>query len=914
MRKLVILFILFLKVVMGDERYAFIYSKNIDDRFINFYDKVIVEADAIDNIYALRYPDKMVAYVSVGEIEPWRKTETPYQESWIISENKTWNSLIADLRQEAYQAFILQRVAKLYQQGYRNFFLDTMDAYHVTAKDKALFQTQQKALVSFIHTLHLRYPDVKLIVNRAFEIIDQIHSDIDAVVAESLIAGYDHAQKAYITVSDSDREWLLNQFKKAQQFGLDAIAIEYSDQGTQKRLKIAQAVKKLGIIPYVTDGLLQEQGECNVKRIRRDILILYNQSIFKDRNPVYSDVHLMASMPLEYYGYVPILYDIADQELPSGVEDRYHAVIVWSNGKTQNDQRLFDWTQRLIKRGIKVLFVNSFSFNPTAERLKTLGITETANENPWTTKSQAAYRKPYGAYEIEASIEYEPNLIQLQAGDPVLTINYPNGQSSTPIAVTPWGGYALHNALTHSLGDENLWTIDPFRFLKTALRLESIPVPDPTTEAGRRILLAHVDGDGFMESVQFEPEKLSVEYLMEHIYKRYPIPHTLSIIQGEVDSSGLYPELSERMKRVARELYRLPWVEPASHTLSHPFFWNETKQGETETYYHNHLREGKLYHLPLQNYTFSLEKETKKSVDFALSLAPETKRSKQILFWSGDCLPNKETLAYIERQGIIALNGGDTTAKTRTPWLNRIAPFGVQHDAYWQVYTGQQNENVYTNNWLGPFWGYRNAISTFEMTGEPKRLKPIDIYYHFYSGSKLASFNALIDVYEWAMQQNTAKLYASQYIDKVTDFYRTALGKTDEGYEIRNSGDLKTVRVDNPVYVDIRRSQGVAGYRHHQESTYITLDSGKEQRLVISDHQPDLPYLIESNGWVKATQHTPTRYRFELESNMPLEARFHLPTGCHLITDNTLKTSQTKQSLTIQTVNQQGVNVVFECQ
>jgi len=97
----VVLFLLFLFTSLSaDERYAFIYSKNIDDRFINFYDKVVVEADAIDNIYALRYPKKMVAYVSVGEIEPWRKTKNRYEKSWILSKNKTWNSLIADLRKD----------------------------------------------------------------------------------------------------------------------------------------------------------------------------------------------------------------------------------------------------------------------------------------------------------------------------------------------------------------------------------------------------------------------------------------------------------------------------------------------------------------------------------------------------------------------------------------------------------------------------------------------------------------------------------------------------------------------------------------------------------------------------------------------------------------------------------------------
>ncbi|HHH19303.1 MAG TPA: hypothetical protein ENK86_02155 [Campylobacterales bacterium] len=921
MRKLLLLLSLLMSSLSaGDERYAFVYSKNVDDRFINFYDKVVVEADAIDNIYALRYPDKMVAYVSVGEIEPWRKTKTPYDPSWVITENKTWHSLIADLRKDAYQAFIFERVAKLYKQGYRNFFLDTMDAYHVTAEDKKRFQKQQKALVKFIKTLRTKYPKSTIIVNRGFEILDQIYQEVDAVVAESLIARYNHAQKEYVPVPPADREWLLSNFQKAQKLGLDTISIEYSDQSTQKRLEIAKEIKKLGILPYVTDGLLQEQGECHIERIRRDVLILFNQSIFKDNNPAYSGPHLLLSMPLEYYGYVPILYDISSNPLPNRVEDKYHAVIVWSSGVTNNDESLYALTEKLKTRNVKILFLDSFHFNLTPKRLQMLGLSYEKNTNGFLDKSSATYHPPYKAYEIPASLEHEEQLIHPKDAKAVLSLTYPNGQTSTPIAVTSWGGYALDSAFLQNIGEKDLWTIDPFILFKEALGLESIPVPDPTTEAGRRILLAHVDGDGFMEPVRFEPESLATEYLLEHIYKKYPFPHTLSVIQGEVDSIGLYPELSPRMKQVSQELYRLPWVEPASHTLSHPFFWAEAKHAHDAIAIkhradrsHNHKGEGKLYHLPLKNYVFSLVRETKESVDFALSLAPKEKQSTKVLFWSGDCLPTRKTLAYVERQGILAMNGGDTTISKKNPWLSHIAPFGLQHDEYWQIYTGQQNENVYTNDWLGPFWGYRDAVDTFVMTEEPRRLKPINIYYHFYSGSKLASFHALKRIYDWAIQQKTSKLYASQYIQTAADFYRTAIAKIDGEYEVRNLGYLKTFRLEGTAHANIRASRGVAGYQHHNHQTYLTLDSRRERRIVLDTQPPSSPYLIESNGWVRSITQKGTHYRFTLDANVALEATFHLPKGCQQISEieGTVQHNGTQWHL--QTEQNKGVRLVFDC-
>ena len=901
--------ILLFSSLSAEERYAFIYSKNIDDRFINFYDKVVVEAEAVDNIYAIRYPKKMVAYVSVGEIEPWRNNQKPYQKSWVLSENKTWNSLIADLTQEGYQNFVLQRIEKLHKQGYQNFFLDTIDSYHVLSSNKKLFKKQQRAIVSFIHKIRQKYPNCKLIINRGFELLDQIHQDIDGVVAESLLNRYDHSKKSYTEVPKTDQEWLLKNFKKAQYYNLDTISIEYSDQSTKERHTIAKRVKALGVIPYVTDGLIQEQGECDIERIRRDVLILFNKSLFKDKNAVYSDVHLLTSMPLEYFGYVPILHDLSTQELPQRVEDRYHSVIIWSSGTTKNDEKLYAWAKKIKTKGIKILFLRNFVFTPSSKKLHTFGLKSEPNNNSFMENTTTTYHQPYQTYEIPASIEYEENIITAKDAQTILSVNYKNGQTSMPIAITSWGGYALGDSFLLSIDNENYWTIDPFKFIKEALKLDNIPMPDPTTEAGRRILLVHVDGDGFVEPVRTDNKRLSTEYLIKHIYKKYPIPQSVSLIQGEVDTIGLFPKLSPKMKRISKELYAIPWIEPASHTLSHPFYWDKVTRPENAT-----PSVGKNYHLALPNYHFSLKKETIGSIEFALSFAPKTKQNKKILFWTGDCLPTRKVLAFIERQGILAMNGGDTTIKNSDPWLSRIAPFGLQREEYWQIYTAQQNENVFTNDWLGPFWGYRDVIETFKMTESPRRLKPINIYYHFYSGSKVASLKALDEVYSWAIKQKTSKLYASQYIKKARGFYRTAIAKIAKGFEIRNSGYLRTVRFKGKVHVDIAQSQGVAGYTYHQGETYITLDKREKHQIKLTTQPSHTPYLIDANGWVDSFTHNNQNYTFKLKSNVAIKANFYLPSSCHYQLPKEIEAKKVKNRLSIFSHSQQGATIAFQCQ
>lgn len=173
------------------------------------------------------------------------------------------------------------------------------------------------------------------------------------------------------------------------------------------------------------------------------------------------------------------------------------------------------------------------------------------------------------------------------------------------------------------------------------------------------------------------------------------------------------------------------------------------------------------------------------------------------------------------------------------------------------------NENRYTSLWTGPYYGYRQVIETFELLDKPLRLKPISIYYHFYSGSKLASLKALQDVYQWAYQQNTTAMYLSDYARRANDFYRTGLAKVDDStWLIKRPGALNTLRI--PVSMgkpDIAGSSNIIGFIRERDNYYIHLAPGIKARLALST-QPErskklttsLPYLHDSNGIIEQWQ------------------------------------------------------------
>jgi len=165
----------------------------------------------------------------------------------------------------------------------------------------------------------------------------------------------------------------------------------------------------------------------------------------------------------------------------------------------------------------------------------------------------------------------------------------------------------------------------------------------------------------------------------------------------------------------------------------------------------------------------------------------------------------------------------------------------------------------------------------------------------------------------WAIKQKTSKLYASQYIKKARGFYRTAIAKIDNGYEIRNSGFLRTLRFDKKIDVDIEKSIGVAGFIDSKQSTYITLDR-REKHLIKLHRDSSAPYLIDANGWVDLVKREHQKYIFKLKSNMPLEANFYLPKTCTISSSKVFKTKRVKKNILCLSSTRKGVEVVFKCQ
>ena len=371
--------------------------------------------------------------------------------------------------------------------------------------------------------------------------------------------------------------------------------------------------------------------------------------------------------------------------------------------------------------------------------------------------------------------------------------------------------------------------------------------------------------------------------LLKEILERYRLPHTVSVIEGETSVRGLYPAQSAALEAIARKIFTLDSVEIASHSFSHPFRWQAAAAAA------KNVSASEIYSLKVPGYTYDSRAEVQGSISYIDKvLAPKGKRVR-VFLWTGDCNPDDEPLSQTEAAGVFNMNGGDTLITRADPTITQVSPLGIPRGRYFQVYAPNQNENVYTGLWEGPYYGFERVLETFQMTESPRRLKPVNIYYHMYSTTKTASLAALHKVYRWALAQPLFAVFASEYIAKVNDFQRIVVARALDGtWLVRGAGALRTMRV--PAALGAPSGDGVAGHLREGESAYVHLYAD-EARIGFAQGVAPLPALAEANARITSFQRAGDGFAFGLAGHRPLEFRLADAGRCSASSDGRVLTA-----------------------
>ncbi|MBN2139507.1 MAG: polysaccharide deacetylase [Desulfovibrionaceae bacterium] len=414
------------------------------------------------------------------------------------------------------------------------------------------------------------------------------------------------------------------------------------------------------------------------------------------------------------------------------------------------------------------------------------------------------------------------------------------------VAVGPNGGLALDGYILweDQLEYRKKWLLDPFAFVSEALGVTAWPAPAPTTLNGSRAAFSHVDGDAFGGFTALDKDAVCAQIIRDRVLARYGFPATVSVIVAEID-----PEMfgSPKLVDLARDIFRLENVEPGSHSLSHPFYWSKNARAE-DLFYSRHG-----FNIP--GYEFDATREIVGSCEYITSnLAPAGKPCR-VMLWSGMCEPTARQIEICDRAGILNINGGDTVINESRDSIFGVAPLYRYVDGRYQVFTGQANENILTNLWSGPYYGFKYTIESMKRTGSPRRLAAMDIYYHFYSAEKQASLKALQDVHEWVTSQtDIAPMFASDYIRMVKGFTTAKMYRTGaRSWLIADYGHCLSLRFRPGAGLpDLGSCRNVLGFDVRPEGVFAHLAPDQDSALVVmSDKAPATAYLRRASGLVR---------------------------------------------------------------
>ncbi len=848
---------------------AFFYGANPPVKALSQFDRIVVEPDNIkrDEHEALRqHGATTFAYLSIGEIGPTRPWFDALPASATFGTNESWNSKVMDLSSNEWQRFVLQRVNELITRGYNGLFLDTMDSYQLFAKTPEQKQQQEKGLSNLLYRIKRQHPNLRLIANRGFEIIDQIAPYLEGIAAESLYSGWNNESQAYVEVPANDRQWLNTTLARIkQQHQLDVIVIDYvppADRG--KAREVAARITSDGFIPWVANPSLDYVGISTLEVIPRDVLMIFDSR--ETESLALSQVHTLVAMPLEYMGYVPVYLDLAKENLPTGIlQGSYAGAVIW-NRSYVNKPGYREWLVKNLKDKTPFAFFGSLGTRNDSELNQLLGINDVPDIHQDSLKLKST--DAMSDFELDIPPRLQALSMVIKSQNPANTSHMRfrdrNGNEADTVITGPWGGLALHPTTVEIDIDRKVaWRINPFSFLRKALHLTNAPMPDVTSENGYRLWLAHIDGDALPSWAELPGRRLGAEVLYDEILSKYDLPHTVSIVEAEMTALGQYFDRGPRMVNIARKTFALDNVELATHTFSHPFKWQLINNGDAS---------GKA-NLAVDNYRFNTEREILGSLDYInRNLAPPNKRA-NIVLWTGNALPTEEALRIVQDNGLLNMNGGSTRISKTNPSVASIGPNARVINDMVQVYAPMLNENVYTNDWTGPFDGFRDVLQTFAMTEYPRRVKPVNVYYHNYIGTKAASLRSLREVYDWSVRQQIFPVFASEYMVKVPDYRNAGVSRYLDGkWKVSGLGSIRSLRIlSKSVWPDLSSTNTVIGARPLHDGIYLHTNGADRVSFYTGKEKPQRPYLVASNAAVQNWRTSSSgRVSFRLKGHTPV--------------------------------------------
>ncbi len=251
--------------LQGIGSYCVYYNDQAPVKAFDPYDLIVLDSDHHPNLRALtQRKKKLLGYISLGEAEKERAYFKELEgEGILLAENPFWpGSYYVDLRDPRWSKRVIEElIPKILIQRFHGLFLDTLDnAGHLEREDPIKYAGMISAAVKLVKDIREHYPDIDIMLNRAYEILPDVASVITMEMGESIYTDYNFETKTYQKVHENLFLEQVKQLKKVQKEHphLILFSLDYWDpQDVDGIREIYKTERSHGLIPYVATLDLQ---------------------------------------------------------------------------------------------------------------------------------------------------------------------------------------------------------------------------------------------------------------------------------------------------------------------------------------------------------------------------------------------------------------------------------------------------------------------------------------------------------------------------------------------------------------------------------------------------------------------------------------------------------------------------------
>lgn len=207
----------------------------------------------------------LLGYLSLGEVEQQREHFAAVKaQGLLFGENPVWKgSYYIDVRDRRWtERVVTELIPAILHQGFDGIFLDTLDnPPHLEREDPKQFAGMREAAVRLVRTIRRHYPHIKIMLNRGYELLPEVASDIDMVLGESVYADYDFERQTYQRVPEPLYREQVAILKEAvrRNPALQVFTLDYWDPADKAGIAaIYRAQRANGFYPYVATIALDQ--------------------------------------------------------------------------------------------------------------------------------------------------------------------------------------------------------------------------------------------------------------------------------------------------------------------------------------------------------------------------------------------------------------------------------------------------------------------------------------------------------------------------------------------------------------------------------------------------------------------------------------------------------------------------------